>query len=232
MNPYTQAPFNFLFYCLQERCSKYYTLIRRKIPARRHSIFTHILSSWVKYHGILLLRALFYKFTQKNQLYPTGPVQSIKDIFLFAPGTLRVISILSPKARKARHSHYGQLRKDPNQGLYAVHTLYYSSRDQDHQFHRQISEMHMSYQGLLKISLNFPSVAIKITTKRPFHLPAATPELVHTFPSTVHLAEGTHVTFVPKVVTQDQAPLFVVALLPSRTPAFAKLAAPVHTLSR
>lgn len=68
--------------------------------------------------------------------------------------------------------------------------------------------------------------------RRQENSPAATPELVHTFPSVVHLAEGTHVIFVPRPTTLGQAPLFVVALLPFKTPDLAKLPDPVQTLSR
>jgi hypothetical protein len=63
-------------------------------------------------------------------------------------------------------------------------------------------------------------------------LPADTPELVQTFPSSVHLAVGTQLTPSPNCVAQAHDALFVVARRPFKTPDCAKLAAPVQTLTK
>lgn len=63
-------------------------------------------------------------------------------------------------------------------------------------------------------------------------MPALTPELVQTLPSSVHRAVGIHWIPLPNDVAHVHAALFVVALRPRSTPDLASVAAPVHTLSR
>ena len=60
-------------------------------------------------------------------------------------------------------------------------------------------------------------------------MPAEMPELVTMFPSTTHLAFAAQLTFGPVLVAHLYARLFVVARLPSSTPARAKIVAPVQT---
>lgn len=59
-------------------------------------------------------------------------------------------------------------------------------------------------------------------------MPAEIPLEVKTFPSSTQRALGTHVTLGPVEVAQAQARLFVVAFLPSSTPARERIVAPVQ----
>src|SRR4029453_8062247 len=60
-------------------------------------------------------------------------------------------------------------------------------------------------------------------------IPAETPEEVTRLPSRTQRARLTHVTFGPCDSTHANERLFEVALRPSRTPARASQAAPLHT---
>lgn len=91
-----------------------------------------------------------------------------------------------------------------------------------------------------KCGLNSTSFIVAFTTSPPYiHLasayvisiPAATPLLVHTFPSRVHRALGTHATFSPNCTIHAHPHLFVVARRPSNTPARASVRLPEHTLA-
>ena len=60
-------------------------------------------------------------------------------------------------------------------------------------------------------------------------IPAATPDEVHRSRSCTHLACGTHSTSRPNPDAQAKDLLFDVARYPSRSPAAARTADPVHT---
>jgi hypothetical protein len=60
-------------------------------------------------------------------------------------------------------------------------------------------------------------------------VPAEMPEEVQMLPSSTQRAAGTHCTLGPVVVAHAQAFLLVVAFLPSRMPARARMVEPVQT---
>ena len=70
------------------------------------------------------------------------------------------------------------------------------------------------------------------TNSRVMSMPADRPDEVHTLPSTTQRACGCHFTFGTQSETCLYAPLFVVALLPSKTPALPAISEPVHTVMR
>lgn len=88
------------------------------------------------------------------------------------------------------------------------------------------------YSVIPAIESEVPAPKIVSTNAYAASNPAVTPDDVQKFPSTVHRAFATQLTFGPCEVAQAHEYLFVVAFRPSRTPVDATSAEPVQIVRR